>query len=209
MKEELINAIANLEEEKTLELVREKLKAGETPLEIVEQCKQGVEIVGKKYSEEVYYLSDLIMSEEILRRIMEILNPYFSKNTEQNGIKIVMGTIEGDIHDLGKNIVINLLKSHGFEVYDLGVDVHPEKFIKAIYETGARIIGISVLLTFSIGSVKRVIELLKEAGLREKVTVLLGGYPINERILQFTGADYYEKDAIKAVKLFKQVACLK
>ena len=102
MKEELINAIANLEEEKTLELVREKLKAGETPLEIVEQCKQGVEIVGKKYSEEVYYLSDLIMSEEILRRIMEILNPYFSKNTEQNGIKIVMGTIEGDIHDLGK-----------------------------------------------------------------------------------------------------------
>jgi len=209
MKEDLINAIANLEEEKALQIVKEKIKAGETPLQIVEQCRQGVEIVGKRYSEEIYFLSDLIMSEEILRRIMEILNPYFSKNTEQNGTKIVMGTIEGDIHDLGKNIIVNLLRSHGFDVYDLGVDVQPEEFIKAINETGASIIGISVLLTFSINSVKKVIDLLREAGLREKVTVLLGGYPVNERVRQFTGADYFETDAIKAIELVKEIALSK
>lgn len=103
----LIKAIANLEEETTLRLVREKVESGETPLEIVEQCRKGVEIVGKRYSEEIYYLSDLIMSEEIFRGVMEILEPYFPKNTAQKEFKLIMGTIEGDIHDLGKNIVIN------------------------------------------------------------------------------------------------------
>ncbi len=150
MRDDLINAIANLEEKETLEIVKEKIKAGETPIEIVEQCRLGVEIVGEKYSEEIYYLSDLIMSEEILKRVMEILEPFFPKDPERKGIKIVIGTIEGDIHDLGKNIVVNLLRSHGFDVYDLGVDVHPEDFIQCIKETNAKILGISVLLTFSI-----------------------------------------------------------
>jgi methylmalonyl-CoA mutase cobalamin-binding domain/chain len=201
----LIKAIANLEEETTLSMVKEKIESGETPLEIVEQCRKGVEIVGKRYSEEIYYLSDLIMSEEIFRGVMEILEPHFPKNTVQNEIKLIMGTIEGDIHDLGKNIVINLLRSVGFEVRDLGVDVQPEDFIKCVKETGASVIGISVLLTFSINSVKKVIRLLEEAGLRDEVTVVIGGYPVNERILEYTGADYYETDAVKAVELFKRI----
>ncbi|MBP7332069.1 MAG: Methionine synthase [Firmicutes bacterium ADurb.Bin373] len=201
----LIKAIANLEEETTLRLVREKVESGETPLEIVEQCRKGVEIVGKRYSEEIYYLSDLIMSEEIFRGVMEILEPYFPKNTAQKEFKLIMGTIEGDIHDLGKNIVINLLRSVGFEVLDLGVDVQPGDFVECVRETGASVIGISVLLTFSINSVKKVIKLLGEAGLRDKVTVVIGGYPINERIREYTGADYYETDAVKAVELFKRI----
>lgn len=201
----LIKAIANLEEETTLSLVREKIKSGETPLQIVEQCRKGVEIVGKRYSEEIYYLSDLIMSEEIFRGVMEILEPYFPENTAQKEYKLIMGTIEGDIHDLGKNIVINLLRSVGFEVLDLGVDVQPEDFVKSVRETGASVIGISVLLTFSINSVKKVIKLLEEAGLRDKVTVVIGGYPVNERIREYTGADYYETDAVKAVELFKRI----
>lgn len=201
----LIKAIANLEEETTLSLVREKIKSGETPLEIVEQCRKGVEIVGKRYNEEIYYLSDLIMSEEIFRGVMEILEPYFPENTAQKEYKLIMGTIEGDIHDLGKNIVINLLRSVGFEVLDLGVDVQPEDFVESVRETGASVIGISVLLTFSINSVKKVIKLLEEAGLRDKVTVVIGGYPVNERIREYTGADYYETDAVKAVELFKRI----
>lgn len=205
MINDLINAIANLEEETTLKLVKEKIASGETPLEIVEQCRKGVEIVGKKYSEEIYYLSDLIMSEEIFRGVMEILEPLFPKNIKQNEIQLIIGTIEGDIHDLGKNIVINLLRSVGFEVHDLGVDVQPVDFVKAVKESGASIIGISVLLTFSINSVKKVIKLLEEAGLRNKVTVVIGGYPVNERIREYTGADYYETDAIKAVELFKRI----
>lgn len=209
MNDDLIKAIANLEEENALHIVKQKIKAGETSLEIVEQCKQGVEIVGKKYSEEIYYLSDLIMSEEILSRIMEILDLHFPESSEQNGTKIVIGTIEGDIHDLGKNIVINLLRSHGFDVYDLGVDVKPEEFIDAVKETGAKILGISVLITFSINSVKKVIDMLTDSGLREQVTVVLGGYPINELIKKYTGADFFETDAVRAVELFKNVAVLR
>ncbi len=205
MNDDLINAIANLEEETTLSLVKEKIESGETPLEIVEQCRKGVEIVGKKYSEEIYYLSDLIMSEEIFRGVMEMLEPHFPKNIKQNKIQLIMGTIEGDIHDLGKNIVINLLRSVGFEVHDLGVDVQPEDFVKCVKDTGASIIGISVLLTFSINSVKKVIRLLEEAGLRDNVTVVIGGYPVNERIREYTGVDYYETDAVKAVELFKRI----
>lgn len=206
MKDDLINAVADLDEQKTLALVKEKIKAGETPLEIVEQCRLGVEIVGKRYSEEIYYLSDLIMSEEILRGVMEILTPYFPQQSENNGIKIVMGTIEGDIHDLGKNIVIYLLRSVGFDVYDLGVDVQPQTFVKSIKETGASILGISVLLTFSIGSVKKVVDMISEEGLRDKVTIIIGGYPVSEIIREYTGADYFEKDAIKAVDLIKRIS---
>ncbi len=205
MINDLINSVANLEEEATINLVKEKIKSGATPLEIVEQCRKGVEIVGKRYSEEIYYLSDLVMSEEIFRGVMEILEPYFPKSIEKNEIKIIMGTIEGDIHDLGKNIIINLLRSVGIEVLDLGVDVQPEDFINSVKETGASIIGISVLITFSINSVKKVIRLLDEAGLRNNITLVIGGYPVNERIREYTGADYYETDAVKAVELFKRI----
>ncbi|MDA8211788.1 MAG: cobalamin-dependent protein [Clostridia bacterium] len=206
MTNDLVDAIANLDEETTLALVKQKIKLGETPLDIIEQCKRGVEIVGQRYSEETYFLSDLIMSEEIIRRIMEILEPYFPESANENGIRVLMGTIEGDIHDIGKNIVINLLKSVGFRVYDLGVDVPPEDFINKAIETGATLLGISVLLTFSINSVKKVIKLIEEAGLRDKVTIVIGGYPVNERIREYTGADYFETDAVKAVKLFKRIA---
>ena len=203
---ELVNAIANLDEEKTLSLVNAKVSSGEPPLGIIEQCREGVQIVGQRYAEEFYYLSDLIMSEEIMRGVIEILEPYFPEINSQHGAKIIIGTVEGDIHDIGKNIVINLLRSVGFQVYDLGVDVSPEAFIDAIIETGSTIIGISVLLNFSINSVKKIIRLVKEAGLRDKVTIVVGGYPVNERIREYTGADYFENDAIKAIELFKHIA---
>ncbi|MFZ5639486.1 MAG: cobalamin B12-binding domain-containing protein [Bacillota bacterium] len=208
MKDDLINAITELDEEKALEIVREKIKNGETPLEIVEQCRLGVEQVGKRYSDETYYLSDLIMSEEIFRGVMEILEPYFSEAGLNNGVKIVIGTIEDDIHDLGKNIIVSLLRSEGFEVYDLGVDVKPEQFIQKITETGATILGISVVLTFSINYVKKLVKLLEEAGLRDDVKIIIGGYPVNEMIREYTGADYFETDAKRAIKLIKRIAGL-
>ncbi|AOT73221.1 cobalamin-binding protein [Geosporobacter ferrireducens] len=206
MRDDLINAIIDLDEDRALLLVREEIINGATPLEIVERCRHGVELVGKRYSEEIYYLSDLIMSEEIFRGIMEILEPCF-KDIEQNkGMKIVMGTIEGDIHDLGKNIIISLLRSVGFEVFDLGVDVQPEQFINKIIETGADIVGISVVLTFSINSVRKVIQMMEESGLRDKVTVVIGGYPVDKRVREYTGADYFETEASKAVELMKRLA---
>lgn len=206
MDNKLINAVANLDEETALELVRQKIKSGETALKIVEQCRQGVELVGKRYSEEQYYLSDLIMAEEIFRGVMELLEPFFPDNGEQNGVKIIIGTIEGDIHDLGKNIIINLLRSVGFEVYDLGVDVQPEQFINKIIETGASIVGISVILSYSINSVKKAITLIEEAGLRNSVKVVIGGYPVNEKIREYTGADYFETEPNRTLELFSKIA---
>lgn len=205
LRNELIDAIANLEEDKALELVRRMTEEGYTSLEIVDICRVGVERVGKLYSEEQYYLSDLIMSEEIFKGIMDILQPTFEAPELRNGIKIVIGTIEEDIHDLGKNIVVNLLKSVGFDVYDLGVDVKPEQFIEKIIETGAQILGVSVVLTYSVNYMKKLIRLLEEIKLREKVTVVIGGYPVNEKIREYVGADYFENDATKVVELIKKI----
>lgn len=207
MSDELIYAMANLEEEKTLAIVREKLQAGEAAFEIVEQCRKGVEIVGQRYSEATYYLSDLIMSEAIFKEVMDVVEPYFPKNSaETNGMKVIMGTIEGDIHDLGKNIVIYLLRSSGYYVYDLGVDVPPEKFIEAIKETGASIVGVCVLLTYCIGSIKKLVDLLVETGFRDQVKVVLGGYPVNAQVKEYTGADYYANDATRGLKIFEQIS---
>ncbi|HKL12587.1 MAG TPA: cobalamin-dependent protein [Halanaerobiales bacterium] len=207
MSDQLINAVAELEEEKALNIVQEMIDNGYTPLEIVEYCKKGVEIVGEKYSNQKYFLSDLIMSEEILKEIMEIMEPHFPDNTNNSPkeIDIVMGTIEGDIHDLGKNIVIYLLKSVGINVLDLGVDVSPEEFLKKVSETNAKILGISVLLTYSIGSVKKVIELIEEADMREDIKIIIGGYPVNSFIKKYTGADYYNTSADEAVDMIRSL----
>jgi methylmalonyl-CoA mutase cobalamin-binding domain/chain len=206
LRDELIDSIANMEEEKSLELVRTLVNNGYSPVEIVEVCRHGVEKVGKLYSEEHYYLSDLIMAEEIFRGIMEILQPLFEAPELRNGVKVVIGTIEEDIHDLGKNIVVNLLKSVGFDVYDLGVDVKPEQFIEKIIETGAQILGVSVVLTYSISYMKKLIRLLEEIDLRKNVKVVIGGYPVDERIKDYVGADYWENDASKVVDLIKEIA---
>ena len=205
MEDELQIAMAELDEDKTLMLVAERVQAGYTSLEIIESCRRGVEIVGEKYSDSHYYLSDLIMSEEILKEVMQILEPYIPVNVAQKGRTIVMGTIEGDIHDLGKNIIIYLLRSSGFQVNDLGVDVTPERFIKAVNETKASILGISVLLSFCVDSIKKVVDLLVDAGLRDKVKVVIGGYPVNQQVKEFTGADFYANDVTEALKIYREI----
>jgi len=205
LEDELIIAMADLDEEKTLKLVEERIQAGFTPVEIVECCKKGVEIVGKRYYEEIYFLSDLIMSEGIFRDVMRILEPYFPINVQEKGSKIIIETVEGDIHDLGKNIMVYLLRSSGFQVYDLGVDVPPEKFVEAVNETGAPILGISVLLSFCVGSIKKVVDLLQETGLRSKVLVVVGGYPVSDLVKEYTGVDFCFNDAGKAMKLISEL----
>lgn len=206
MEDELQIAMADLDEERTLRLVRERIQAGYTSVDIIESCRRGVEIVGEKYSESDYFLSDLIMSEEILKEVMRVLEPYIPVNNSQKGLPlIVMGTIEGDIHDLGKNIIIYLLRSSGYQVQDLGVDVTPEKFIQAVNETKASILGISVLLSFCVGSIKKVVDLLADAGLRDSVKVVVGGYPVNQQVKEYTGADFYANDVTEALKIYRDI----
>ncbi|WP_407312370.1 B12-binding domain-containing protein [Desulfosporosinus sp. SB140] len=208
MEDELQIAMADLDEEKTLRLVKERIQAGYTSVDIIESCRRGVEIVGEKYSDNDYFLSDLIMSEEILKEVMRILEPHILVNDSKNGsmaTPIVMGTIEGDIHDLGKNIIIYLLRSSGYRVYDLGVDVTPERFVQAVSETNASVLGISVLLSFCISSIKKVVDLLADAGLRDKVKIVVGGYPVNQKVKEFTGADFYANDVTEALKIYREI----
>jgi len=194
LDEKLLNALADLDEEKTIDLVKKALSEGHSPLKVVEICQRGVEIVGQKYCKGEYYLSDLIMSEEILREVMVILEPLITTDIPSNGMTIILGTIEGDIHDLGKNIIHYMLKSSGFKVVDLGVDVAPEVFVRAVNETKAPVLGISVLLSFCVSAVKNVVDLLTDAGLRDQVKIIVGGYPVNEIVKDYTGVDYYTND---------------
>lgn len=204
MEDRLIKAMADLDEEQTLAVVKQQIESGRSSFNIVEDCRKGVEIVGQRYSNGEYFLSDLIMSEEIFRMVMELLEPHIIYENPPNGVPIVMGTVEGDIHDLGKNLVVYLLRSNGFRVYDLGVNVPPEKFVQAVNETGARFLGLSVLLTFCVGSAKKVVDLLQEVGLRDKIKVVVGGYPVDQIVKEYTGADDYANDITKAIKIFKK-----
>ncbi|ATW27283.1 cobalamin B12-binding domain-containing protein [Candidatus Formimonas warabiya] len=210
MSDVLINAMANLEEEKTLALVRERMQSGESALEIVEQCRKGVELVGKRYHQGSYFLSDLVMSEAIFQEVMKLVEPCFpvaaDSIDQDQAPRVVMGTIEGDIHDLGKNIVIYILRAAGYQVCDLGVDVPAERFITALKETGATILGVCVVLNFCIEPVKRLIDLLREQGLKNYVHVIIGGSPVDVFVKDYTGADYYCNNAVTVLEIFDQIS---
>lgn len=206
MEDRLKLAMGELDEEEVLSLVEARIQAGVSPTEIVESCRNGVEIVGKRYSDGQYFLSDLIMSEEIFQGVMHLVEPHIPVGEPNNGYSVVMGTIEGDIHNLGKNIIIYLLRSSGFRVYDLGVDVSPEKFVQAVSETKTCILGISVLLSFCVGSIKKVVDLLEEADLRDKVKVVVGGYTVGELVKEYTGVDFYANDVSQALRIIREIA---
>ena len=201
---DLVEAIADLREEEALKIVKEKLSAGEDPLKILEEARKGLEIVGNRFASGEYFIPDLIYSGEIMKQITEIVKPLISQTTQAKKLgKVVIGTVAGDIHDIGKNIVVFMLEVNGFEVYDLGVDIPPERFVEKIKETGAPILGLSGFLTLAFDSMKRTIEALKEAGLRDKVKVMIGGGQVTDEVRKYTGADAYGKDAMAAVILAK------
>jgi len=201
---DLVEAIADLKEEEALKIVKDRLNGGEDPLKILEEARKGLEIVGNRFATGEYFIPDLIYSGEIMKQITEMVKPLISQTTEAKKLgKIVIGTVAGDIHDIGKNIVVFMLEVNGFEVYDLGVDVPPERFVEKVKETQAPILGLSGFLTLAFDSMKRTIEALKEAGLRDKVKVMIGGGQVTDEVRKYTGADAYGKDAMAAVSLAK------
>jgi methanogenic corrinoid protein MtbC1 len=158
--------------------------------------------VGKRFASSQYFIPDLVYSGEILKVISEVVKPKLTKaaGTKKLG-KIVFGTVAGDIHDIGKDIVVFMLDVNGFEVYDLGVDVPVQKFVDKIKETGAPVVGLSGFLTLAFDSMKQTIEAIKSAGLRDKVKVMIGGGQMSEEVRKYTGADAYGKDAMAGVTL--------
>ena len=202
---DLITALADLKEEEALKIVEEKLNAGEDPFKILEDIRLGMEIVGNRFAKNEYFISDLLYAGEILRVVTEKVKPKLAiaKEAELLG-KVIIGSVAGDIHDIGKNIVVFMLEVNGFEVHDLGVDIPPEKFVEKIKETGATIVGLSGFLALAFDAMKQTIQAIKDAGLRDKVKVMIGGGQITEEIRKYTGADAYGKDAMAGVSIAKK-----
>ncbi len=205
MAEGLVAVLADLKEKEAVSIVKERLNAGENPLSILEDARKALEIVGERFASSQYFIPDLVYSGEILKSINEIVKPKLAGDAEVKRVgKIVFGTVAGDIHDIGKDIVVFMLDVNGFEVYDLGIDVPIQKFVDKVKETGAPVVGLSGFLTLAYDSMKKTIEAIDEAGLRDKVKIMIGGGQITEEIRKYTGADDYGKDAMAAVSLAKK-----
>lgn len=203
---QLAEALRDLDEERVNELVEEAVKNGLSPLEIIGECNAGMVAVGDLFSQNQYFLSELIYSGEILSGVMTKLEPLLQgAGAAESAGKVIIGTVKGDIHDIGKNIVISLLRGSGFEVIDMGVDVPTEEFAKKVKETGAKALGLCALLNFTYPEMKTVVESLQAAGIRENVQVIIGGAPCNEQVREYAGADFYAPDALAAVTICKKI----
>lgn len=199
--------LADLDEEPLLSLIQLRLQAGDDPQAIAEACREGMEIVGEKFANREYFVSDLVVSAEIFNSIMKIISPRMTANSgSRNHIKIVIGTVMGDIHDIGKNLVVAMLRCHGFEVYDVGINVPPQIFVDKVKETGASIVGLSGLLTIAFPSMESTIRALAAAGLRDNVKVMIGGGLVDDFVCRHVGADGWGRDAMEAVKLTRTLA---
>lgn len=205
MDQEFINALADLNEEKTIELTKKRLKK-ESPFEILNDIRKATDIIGKRFEEGRYFVSDLIMAGEILKQVMDILKPALGERKAENRGVVVIGSVEGDVHDIGKNIVIALLEAEGFEVVDLGVDQPAEVFVDAVRRYKPKVVGLSGLLTEAIESMKKTVDAIKEAGLRDSVKIIVGGGRTSEEVKVYTGADEWADDAAVGVRKIKMLA---
>jgi len=198
---EIKEVLANLEEDKLYSAVKKTLSEGVTAKEILKECQAGMKIIGDRYNSEEYFVADLMYAGEIMRNVMKMLAPHMkgAGGVETVGT-VVIGTVKGDIHDLGKDVVIITLQGNGFKVIDLGVDVPAEKFIQAIKENNPQIVGMSVFLTSCFPMSEAIVKAINDAGLRNSVKIMIGGAPVTEVVAEETGCDYYGKDAASAVE---------
>ncbi|PKN62044.1 MAG: hypothetical protein CVU57_26515 [Deltaproteobacteria bacterium HGW-Deltaproteobacteria-15] len=205
MSGSIAELLSTLNEKDTLDLVKRRLNEGADPLAILDEAREGMKIVGDRFSKGTYFIPELIFSGEILKQVAALVTPHLKKGIGEQGKrreKIVVGTVAGDIHDIGKDMVVFMLDISGYDVLDLGIDVPKQKFVDAVKETGSKVVGLSGFLTLAFDSMKETIDSIKQAGL--KVKVMIGGGQIDEQVMKYTGADGYGRDAMEAVKLANQ-----
>ena len=205
MSKKLVSAIADMREEEALKLVRTMVAEGAPPMSIMDAAREAMGIVGDRYEKGTYFLPELIMAGEMLGQITQIIKPELAKlpDVKREG-KVLIGTVKGDIHDIGKNIVSFMLDVNGLDVRDLGVDVSPQKFVEAIREFRPQVIGLSGFLTLAFDAMKETIEAIQAAGLRDGVKIMIGGGQISDQIKDYAGADAYGRDAMAGVSLAKK-----
>jgi methanogenic corrinoid protein MtbC1 len=205
MSQELIDAFTDMREQDVLKITDQMLDSGTDPLETLEACRKAMEVIGQRFEDGDCFLPELILAGEMLRQVSDKVKPRLQQEVKTKKIgKVIMGTVEGDIHDIGKDIVIFMLDVNGFEVMDLGVNVPVARFIEAAKEFEPQVIGLSGFLTLAFDPMKATVEALKEAGLRDSIKVMIGGGQIDDQVRKYTGADAYGRDAVAAVTLAKQ-----
>jgi len=200
------DALVNLEIDKMQNTVRVALDSGLPPPEILKDLEAGMQEVGSKFQRGEYFFSELIMAGETMKEALKILKPLLESSQGKARGKVVIGTIQGDLHDIGKDIVSTLLVSAGFEVYDLGIDVPPNKFAEKVKETDANIVGISALLSVTVPTVSKVAEAMKLEGLRNRVKIIAGGAAMRRDYAEKLGIDAAVNDAIEGVNIIKDWA---
>ncbi len=205
MTSPLVEALADMREEDAIRITRERLDAGENPVHILDDCREAMAVVGKRFEQGEAFVPELIYSGEILHQISDLVKPRLAETSggARHG-RIVIGTVQGDIHDIGKDIVSFMLDVNGFEVRDLGVDVPAEKFVETVREFQPQVVGLSGFLTLAFESMKVTVDAIKAAGLRDGVKIIIGGGQVSDQIQKYAGADAYGKDAVAGVSFAKK-----
>ncbi len=205
MKEQLVNTIADLNEEEAMNLVHSMLDNGEDPQAILDATSEAMRLVGTRFDQQEYFLPELIIAGDLMKQIAELVKPKLAnKGARSKPLgTIVLGTVAGDIHDIGKDVVGFMLDANNFAVHDLGVDVPAAKFIDKIREVKPEIVGLSGFLTLAFEQMKVTVDAIKEAGLRDQVKIMIGGAIMDSDAAQYVGADAYGANATAAVKLAK------
>lgn len=206
-EDELVAAIAGMDEVRALELTDEHIENKVDPEEILQKCRAAMDIVGAKFEANEYFVPELILAGDMLEQISARVKPLLSSKSggkKKTGGKVLIGTVHGDLHDIGKNIVTFMLDVNGFDVVDLGIDVQPRDFIKAIEDSQPQVVGLSGFLTLAFDSMKETIEAIEAAGLRDGVKIMIGGGQVDEQIRTYTGADAFGLDAMTAVTQCKE-----
>ncbi len=204
----LQEAVITGEPDQARELAEQSLREGIAPLTAIEEAlNPGMQVVGDRYETGEYFIPDLVMAAEAMKAAMGVFEPVLVARQEQRQVlgTVVIGTVEGDIHEIGKSLVATMLSAAGFQVYDLGVDVPAGEFVKRVQETSANVVGLSALLTTTMLNQEMVIEALKEAGLRDQVKIVIGGAPTSSEWAQTIGADAYAENANEAVAVVKRL----
>jgi trimethylamine corrinoid protein len=208
MKDNLIEAIVEMKEQEVIQITKDLITVGYDPLEILNMGTDAMEIIGERFEKGEYFLPHLIMAGEMLKQMSEVLKPLIQGDYKKESLgKVLIGTVSGDVHDIGKDIVAFLLDVNGFEVKDLGVDVPVDKFVEEIKNFQPQVVALSGLLTVANASMKSTIEAIAEAGLRDQLKIMIGGAQVSEMIADYAGADAYGKDAFEGITLAKRWIC--
>ena len=204
--ESIYTAILEGDLETTREGVQAAVNANIEPGNILaEGMIAAMKEVGRRFEKGDYYVPEMLISARAMKAGLSLLKPHLLQSDVKSAGKVVIGTVKGDLHDIGKNLVALMLEGAGFEVKDLGVDVPPEKFVEAIYEGSAEIVALSALLTTTMPNMKTIIETIQQEGLRDKVKIIIGGAPVTQEYANLIGADGYSADASQAVSLAQSI----